>query len=326
MMEQDFIEQVRKTAREAELRGELPKQVWGQVLTSNYLNLYLPADLNGMGLEFPEAVELLEELAWIDGSLGWTVTLCSGAHWMLGFLDKTQRADLLIPDQLCITGSGFAGGEAVPLDGGYWLSGAWPHASGAIFANYFTANFRLNGKLCAMLLHAAEVQLEANWSTMGMKATASHGFRVRPQWIPARRSFIIDPSFATHPDPVFQFPFELLAAYTLVFSITGMVKRFLELAEHRQFVSAESFDRLRTALLQDCKQQWMQVKQNRQPDLLAIDATSKKARSLTEAGILLVQEVYSYQSLSAAKETTELNRVWRNLQTASLHPLLRKVP
>jgi hypothetical protein len=105
-----------------------------------------------------------------------------------------------------------------------------------------------------------------------------------------------------------------------------MVKRFLELAEHRQLVSAESFDRLRTALLQDCKQQWMQVKQNRQPDLLAIDATSKKARSLTEAGILLVQEVYSYQSLSAAKETTELNRVWRNLQTASLHPLLRKVP
>lgn len=322
----EFIRLVRDTAREAELRGELPRAVWEQVLTANWLNLYLPIDLRGMGMEFPEAVETLEKLAWIDGSLGWTITLCSGAHWFLGFLDKTLQADLLIQEGLCITGSGNAGGSAVPLDGGYWIKGAWPHASGASNATYLTANFNVKGTVVAMLLDAKEVELEGNWSTMGMKATASNGFRVAPQWIPARRAFIIDPERATHQDPVFKLPFELLAACTLAANITGMVKRFVELAEHKNMVSIEPFDQLRMELLHICRHNWEQVKHGMRPEPSAIGVVSVQARNLTQQGLLLVQNLYGYQSLAGAKEDTELNRVWRNIHTAALHPLLRSIP
>ncbi|MBU7577419.1 MAG: hypothetical protein KAF40_05100 [Flavihumibacter sp.] len=321
----EFIKLVRDTAREAELRGELPEAVWDQVITANWLNLYLPIDLRGMGMEFPEAVETLEKLAWIDGSLGWTITLCSGAHWFLGFLDKTLQADLLIKEGLCITGSGNAGGTAVPLDGGYWIKGEWPHASGASNATYLTANFNIQGTIVAMLLDAKEVELIGNWSTMGMKATASNGFKVTPQWIPARRAFVIDPERATHPDPVFKLPFELLAAYTLAVNITGMVKRFVELAEHQSRISTEPFNQLRMELLQTCRDNWEQVKQGIGPEPSAIDVVSAQARSITRQALQLIQNLYGYQSLAGAKEDSELNRVWRNIHTAALHPLLRSI-
>ena len=322
----EFIKLVRDTAREAELRGELPEAVWDQVITANWLNLYLPADLRGMGMEFPEAVEALEKLAWIDGSLGWTITLCSGAHWFLGYLDKTLQADLLIQEGLCITGSGHAGGVTVPLDGGYWIKGEWPHASGASRATYLTANFTMNGTVVAMLLDAKEVELVKNWSTMGMKATASNGFRVAPQWIPARRAFDIDPERATHPDPVFKLPFELLAAYTLAANITGMVKRFVELAEHQARISTQPFNQLRMELFEACRENWEQVKRGIHPGQTAIGVACNEARNLTRLGLVLVQNLYGYQSLAGAKEHTELNRVWRNIHTAALHPLLRSIP
>ncbi|MCU0386156.1 MAG: hypothetical protein MUE38_09010 [Flavihumibacter sp.] len=322
----EFIKLVRDTAREAEFRGELPAFVWEQVLSANWLNLYLPADLRGIGMEFPEAVETLEKIAWIDGSLGWTITLCSGAHWFLGFLDKSLQADLLIQDRLCITGSGNAGGTAVSLDGGYWIKGEWPHASGASKATYLTANFTMNGTVVAMLLDAKEVELIGNWSTMGMKATASNGFRVTPQWIPARRAFVIDPERAIHPDPVFKFPFELLAAYTLAANITGMVKRFVELAEYQGRVSIEPFNQSRIELLQACRDNWELVKQGMHPGQSAIGVACTQARNLTRQALLLVQNLYGYQSLAGAKEHTELNRVWRNIHTAALHPLLRSIP
>jgi alkylation response protein AidB-like acyl-CoA dehydrogenase len=326
IIEQDFIELVRQTAREAELRGELPEPVWKQIVAANWLNLYLPADLKGMGMEFPEAVLTLEKLAWLDGALGWTITLCSGAHWFLGFLDKTLRSELLIQEGLCITGSGYAGGLATPLDGGYWIKGEWPHASGVSNATYLTANFSKQGSIVAVLLDRQEIGVVGNWSTMGMKATSSHGFLVKPQWIPSRRFFEIVPHLASHTDPVFQLPFELLASYTLVFNITGMVKRFLELAGHHSRVSTEAFDELRTALLQKCRENWGEVKQGQRPDQQVIKSICAKARGLTQQGLKLVQELYGFQSLSAANEDSELNRVWRNIHTAALHPLLRNIP
>ncbi len=318
-----FVELVQQTALEAELRGTLPVEVWSQVLASNWLNLYLPEDLKGMGLELPEALLALEQLAELDGSLGWTITLCSGAHWFLGFLDKQLRSDLLIQDELCITGSGQAGGTAVPLDQGYWIAGEWPHASGADKAAYLTANFILNGKVQAFLLNAREASLFSNWATMGMKASASNGFRVSPQWIPAIRAFDIDPSKATHSSPIFQVPFELLAACTLAVNITGMVKRFIQLTGESGATSA--FMASREHILKSCTILWEQIKKGDTIPEEEIAAFTVSARSLTQQGLALVLELYSKQSLMAAREDTELNRVWRNLHTAALHPLLRKL-
>lgn len=323
-LDEGAVQLIRQYAREAELRGHLHAEQWQLVRKKNWLNLYLPASLNGRGLDFPKALELLEQLAFVDASLAWTITLCSGAHWFLGFLDPVLRFELLSDKEMCITGSGEPAGKASVLDNGFWVEGEWPHASGAGFATHFTANCLWEGKAAAFLFRKEEIALFSNWTMMGMKATASHGFRVKPLWVPQNRFFVIDPGKSTHPDAIFRFPFELLAAYTLCVNITGMAMRFNALAKiethsHR----ANDLLQLRNKLFQTCRNQLNRSSGFERISETEIMETTMLVKQITKLSVSLVQDLFNSMSLSAAKEETELNRIWRNIHTAALHPILR---
>lgn len=324
----ESIQMIRHRAREAELRGSLHPAQWQLVREKNWLNIYLPTSLKGRGVPFQEALELLEQLAYTDGALGWTVTLCSGAHWFLGFLDPTLRFELLMDDELCITGSGEAGGRVEKMDKGFWAEGEWPHASGAGFATHLTANCKWDDKTYAFVFRKAEAALFSNWTTMGMKATASHGFRVKHTWIPENRLFEIDPARATDPDPIFQIPFELLAACTLAVNITGMTIRFDELAAAYDPVSTSNISEGAGVSIRGILEKRSRLFKlaGYHPDTIYAAETEESmrlAKEITALSISRVQQLYNRMSLYAAKEETEINRIWRNLHTAALHPVLR---
>ena len=75
-----------------------------------------------------------------DGSVGWTVTLCAGAGWFIGFLNPELFSSLFNNRTLCIAGSGKSSGIARIIDGGYEVTGYWDYATGASHATAFTAN------------------------------------------------------------------------------------------------------------------------------------------------------------------------------------------
>src|SRR6202000_2429971 len=86
-------------------------------------------------------VRLAEELARGDGSVAWTVTLCSGAGRVARFFPGWKLNRIFERSRMCIAGSGMATGRADRLpDGGYRVNGQWSYASGARHATAFTAN------------------------------------------------------------------------------------------------------------------------------------------------------------------------------------------
>src|ERR1700738_1981623 len=91
-------------------------------------------------LSLPQLVRLEEGVSWADGSVGWTVTLCSGAGWFAGFFPPAAFPDIFSKEQLCLAGSGAPSGEAHIIPGGYRISGRWDYASGALHATAYTAN------------------------------------------------------------------------------------------------------------------------------------------------------------------------------------------
>src|SRR5690606_14262993 len=88
----------------------------------------------------PQAVRLEEALAWADGSLGWTLTLCAGANWFAGFLDSGLAKEIFADKKVCLAGSGAATGTAEVIPEGYLLHGKWRYATGAPHATMITAN------------------------------------------------------------------------------------------------------------------------------------------------------------------------------------------
>lgn len=322
------IADIRAHAWEAELRGALHAAHWDFIRERNLLNLYLPKNLNGLGYSLTDALKVLETLAFIDGALGWTVTLCSGAHWLLGFLDPKQRARLLQNEKLCVAGSGEAGGDGVTLEGGIWIKGEWLHATAAQEATVLTANCSVDDEPVSVWFYKEEVQLFNTWKTMGMKATGSNGFRSSGQLIPTNRVFRITPDAATHPDAIFQFPFELLALLTLVANITGMVKRFEEIIRDQEHYRLRSVNLNAAAEYEAMLLAWeakyrLVADRAAGNDPVLISEMQTQGRQLVRKALELIHARYSTLPLQAAQEQEEINRIFRNLYTAARHPLIR---
>ncbi len=81
-----LVNRIRRYSAAAEQMGRLHNEQLQIIFENNWLNLFTPRAAGGLGMDLPGAVRLQESLAWADGSFGWTVTLCSGAHWFIGFL------------------------------------------------------------------------------------------------------------------------------------------------------------------------------------------------------------------------------------------------
>src|SRR5258706_13593575 len=122
---------IREASAEAEQLGMLhPKQL-SVIYAQKWFNLFVPTAYNGLGLLLPEGLKIEEGLAWADGSTGWTVTLCSGANWFIGFLHPEMVKNIFNNHKPCLAGSGYPSGIAKIISQGYEITGCWKYATGA---------------------------------------------------------------------------------------------------------------------------------------------------------------------------------------------------
>jgi alkylation response protein AidB-like acyl-CoA dehydrogenase len=345
---------IRQYAVAAEQIGQLHPEQLKLIYDQNWFNLFVPRSMGGLGLSLPEAVRLQEQLARADGSLGWTVTLCSGANWFVGFMEKAVASAFFSDKQVCFAGSGAASGKAIVTEDGYTVSGHWKYATGAPHATAFTANCLIekNGVLLrqkngsplikAFIFRKEEVELQHNWNTTGMKATASHSFSVKNLHVATNRSFFIDPLDARLPDPVFRFPFQSFAEATLTANFSGMAFHFMDecklLFEERIKRHGYTIDEACEMLellgrtrskLEDTRQlfydrlgkAWLNGILEKQWNTSHADSLNEACRSMVKLARNAVDDLYPYCGMTAAEQESDINRVWRDFHTASLHTI-----
>ncbi len=107
-----LVETLRTRSIEAEQSGKLHPEQEEIIFIENWFRMFVPKEFGGLELSLPEVLHLEEALAWVDGSVGWVVTLCSGAGWFIGFLDKSTRDEFFRTNNVCVAGSGAVGGIA----------------------------------------------------------------------------------------------------------------------------------------------------------------------------------------------------------------------
>ena len=321
-----------------------------------WLTMLAPRGAGGAELPLPHVVRLEEAVAAIDGSMGWVLTLCAGAGWFAGFLAPDMARSIIGTPRACLGGSGAATGCADEEGDGYRITGSWDYASGAPMATHFTLNARLqrNGqplldahgkpRIRAFLVPAALVQLVPSWNSLGMRASASHSYRIDGQWLSKEHGFTIDASAATADGALYRYPFYSLAYVTLAANVAGMAGHFIRLAEecmrHRRHARAgvpllevpEVADVLKSkqdahaaararfyGVLDDS---WAQVAAGATLDADAMQAVQARSLELVAACRAAVDGLYPYCGLYAAREDSTINRVWRDFHTASQHSLL----
>ncbi|HEX8041512.1 MAG TPA: acyl-CoA dehydrogenase [Chryseosolibacter sp.] len=352
----EFADILRAGAAEAERLNDLHPRQLNIIYRQKWFQLFVSKEYGGAGYSLPEVLKLEEGIAWADGSAGWVVTLCGGAAWFVGFLQPALARELLSAGNVCFAGSGAATGVAEIRDGGYAVTGMWKYASGSLHATAFTANCvvqkegrpvrNANGApvIKAFLFLKGEVILHRHWNTIGMRATGSHSFEVKDLAVPGERCFAIDPRHAVLKDSIYQYPFLQLAETTLTVNLAGMAHHFLDLCDTllsnriptgdspgwkgpdvRQILSEcrADLDEHRFHFYRAVEESWQRCMRGEALTEEILQEVTRRSYALARKSTQSVDELYPYCGLVAADPTQEINRVWRDLHTASQHALFR---
>jgi len=346
-----LTEDIRSLAVEAEKTGSLHPQQLAIIYKQKWFNLFVSEKYNGLQMALPEALHIEESLAWVDGSVGWTVTLCSGANWFIGFLQPELANIIFNKDTVCLAGSGRPSGTARIIESGYEITGFWKYATGSAHATAFTANCVIEDKgtiiqdkdgspiIKSFLFLREEVILHNDWDCMGMLATSSNSFEVQQLRLHENRCFVIHGDFAFINEPVYQYPFLQFAEATLAVNMCGMAIHFMDLcqslfngrSENRNYIDTslgclnnarEELEHKRESFYIVIKNSWNECAQNNAVPAELLPGVSKQSKELATTSRRLVDELYPYCGLIAANNHSEINRVWRDLHTASQHSLL----
>lgn len=342
-------------APRAEKQGCLSPEMLNLIYQEKWFKLFVPKELDGLGLTLPEALLLEEKIARLDASMGWTVTLCAGAGWFVGFLDPKLSQNVFSNAKVCLAGSGMVGGKAERVGNTYLISGSWTYASGALHATHFTANCELyengkaildeygNPKVKAFILKKLEVEILDGWSYMGMIATGSHAFKTTELEVQANRAFELIPGKVIRSEAIYSYPFLQFAETTLAVNILGI-------SQHLQGLIRESFwkrnefrkhsekhleyflklektvesklEASRSRFFSQVESSWQELEVTGKISAKTLKSVSMASRKLTQTCRQLNAKLYPFAGLEAAKTHTELNRVWRDFNTVSQHALL----
>ena len=352
MPTESVIKTLRGYTAHAEKKGQLTADQLDTIYENKWFKLFVPREFDGLELSLPEGVRLEEELAYTDGSLGWTVTLCAGANLFSGYIDPTLARRIFTDPQVCLGGSGRPSGIATIKDGGYEVNGIWHYATGAPHNTHFTANcvIEQDGKpvrdsegnplIKSFFFDQKDVRIVADWNTVGLKATASHSFEVKNVWVEQRHAFLILPEHARQDGPVYRYPFIPFAQTTLAVNTLGMARHFIACCEdlaisHDQIgktneilegLLQQGVERITIAkrsFYEALDASWDIFLQNGQLTETILQRITETSRALVSVSQGVVVSLYPHCGIIAADESSTINRIWRDIFTASQHSLLR---
>lgn len=195
---------------------QLPPDLAERMAAHNLFCLYAPQALGGPELDPLTAFRVVETISQADGSAGWCVFNGSAITAAVSRLTVPAVKEIFgDPPAMLGSGSARPEGTATITEGGYIVNGRWNYLSGV---DHSTALF-LN---CRVLKHdgspvrnddgspamqVAVVPVGAgtvidNWTTLGMRGTASNDCEFEKVFVPAHHSYRRgDPSY--HPGALY---------------------------------------------------------------------------------------------------------------------------
>lgn len=219
--------------------SEIPQSVINLIHKERLLQIWVPKKYGGLGFRLKKGLSVLFDWSTIDGSLGWMLTLCSGANFFSRNVKPEIAKELFSDPKTCFGGSGMIGGTAEKQnDGTFLINGLWHFATGAPHLSHFTLNAKLteNGNplldktgsemIRSFVISRNQVEIIPNWKSMGMKATGTYSFKVDNVKISEDYSFIYDEFFTD--DVLDRVPFRIFADLTLLVNYLGMAAHFSE--------------------------------------------------------------------------------------------------
>jgi alkylation response protein AidB-like acyl-CoA dehydrogenase len=195
---------VRSRAGEIEQGRCLPADLYHELKAAGVWRMLTPRSHGGDEVGLTTSMEVLETLSVADGATGWTSMIGAETPQMTSLLPR-ETYDAMYAESPDVTAGGsFAPvGKAVPVEGGYRVSGRWPFASGCERWDWLFGNCMViedgeprrgpDGEPVsrAMLFEPEQGEIHDTWHVLGLRGTGSHHIAVTELFVPEAHSFDI---------------------------------------------------------------------------------------------------------------------------------------
>jgi alkylation response protein AidB-like acyl-CoA dehydrogenase len=193
--------EIAKRSDEIEQGRRVPLDLVDDLTAAGCFRMLVPRRYGGDELPLGAAFDVIEELARADGAVGWTVMIGCSSPVVFGFLPPATF-EAIYADGPDVIGGGVLApkGRAVPVEGGYRVSGQWPFASGCQHASWLVAQavvlvdgkpeLQANGMpvMRVSAFPADEVEILDTWHVSGLRGTGSHDIRLDDAFCPEERT------------------------------------------------------------------------------------------------------------------------------------------
>ena len=222
-------------------RRRLPETVFEACANAGLFRLWLPKALGGPELSPLEFMHVVEATAHLDGSIGWIVGNGGGMSRVAGYLPQTVASAWFSEPRAFVVSATGAVGNAVPVKGGYRVSGRWPFGSGAHHATHFMGLCNVpnadgpnpSGLICCYFARE-HVRIIDNWYVSGLRGTGSCDFEVNDLLVLPEHTHGFPDHRATQPGMLYRLPAISVFAWTVAVVPLGIARAqadiFVELA------------------------------------------------------------------------------------------------
>ena len=181
-----------------ERERRLPAPLVERLRGLGFFSLWLARDFGGPELSLADFVRVIEALARSDGSVAWCVTNGGAYSRFSGFLPEAVARRIFVEERAVVAGNMGPIGRAVPVPGGYRVTGRWPYGSGITHSGWVLGNCVVLDEGGAprpgpsgaadtriVFFPAAEAEVIDTWDVGGLRGTGSHDYRVADLFVPA---------------------------------------------------------------------------------------------------------------------------------------------
>ena len=226
---------------------QLPDDLAEAMAQKGLFGLYVPRCLGGPESDPITAFHVVEEISKADGSTGWCSFNGTALTAAVSRITVAAAKELFgDPPDIRGSGSARSGGTAKLTEGGYVVTGRWNYLSGVDHAKCLFLNCDViddNGPVMSEdgspVTRVAVVPLDAgtvisNWTTMGMRGTASNDAEFIDLFVPTRHTYSrMEP--ALHENPLYNPQTAILCSWTLAAAnalgmARGAMDAFMKLA------------------------------------------------------------------------------------------------
>lgn len=214
---------------------ELPEELFTELADRGFFRLLVPRSLGGGEIDYLEHLSVVQTFAEVDGSTAWCINQNNVFATVSAKMPEPLAQEIWSNPRAVVANGPPTNASALPVSGGYRLTGRWNFSSGCRHATWMAAVAPVKDPAAdkredrMLIMPKEQVTLVDVWQVNGLRGTGTFSFEVKDVFVPSERTF--NPADTPREEgPLYVMPMLLLFASGFACTALGVARSALDAA------------------------------------------------------------------------------------------------